>query len=510
MVKSRKNLPLSTKIELIEYASGPKVSCRDVAKKFGVSIGSVSNILKRKEEYTKMWGENANKRRVKEKRSSKFEEVNSCVWEWFTHARSLGIPLTGPLIQKKAKELATEMGAEGFKASNGWLAAFQKRHNVNLKAISGESHDVNPATVKEWFERLPGLLQGFDVKNVFNCDETGLFFKALPDKTLAAKGDACKGGRLSKERLTVLLCTSALGEKLKPLVIGKYARPRAFGRQKIENFPVTWKANKSAWMTSELFSNWLKDLNNVMRQRDRHIILLLDNAPCHCFFDELSHLKLLYLPPNTTSKTQPLDHGVINSFKQHYRRYFLRQLLLQIDRCGSLDSTVKTVNVLHAIEWITYAWNEVGSSCIQNCFNGCSVQIPSLPSSSSSNSLVGIELNQLGHQLNLSGDIAKHSCEDNDAQTARGPDDIRVEGSLDANPVSQTPVDEEENSEPEQDQHESPKLSFAEADAMLEELIKFAMEECQLFSIIAQKGFIDKLYSQRVVRQRRMTEFTND
>jgi hypothetical protein len=207
MAKSRRNLSLAEKIELIKYVSGPNVSYRDASKKFKVSVGSISNIFNRREHYEKMWGENINKRRVKEKRPSRFDDLNSSVWEWFIHVRALGLPLSGPLIQGKAKEVARDMGIEDFKASNGWLEAFQKRHNVSLKAISGESHDVNPATVEEWLERLPSLLAGFEPKDVFNCDETGLLFRALPDKTLAAKGDACKGGRLSKERLTVLLCT---------------------------------------------------------------------------------------------------------------------------------------------------------------------------------------------------------------------------------------------------------------------------------------------------------------
>jgi len=43
----------------------------------------------------------------------------------------------------------------------------------------------------------------------------------MPNKTLAEKGDTVRGGKMAKERLTVLLCCSASGEKLKLLVIGK-------------------------------------------------------------------------------------------------------------------------------------------------------------------------------------------------------------------------------------------------------------------------------------------------
>ena len=48
------------------------------------------------------------------------------------------------------------------------------------------------------------------------------FFKALPDKSFVLKKEEWKGGKRSKERFTVLLCSNWNGsEKLKPLVIGK-------------------------------------------------------------------------------------------------------------------------------------------------------------------------------------------------------------------------------------------------------------------------------------------------
>jgi hypothetical protein len=62
-------------------------------------------------------------------------------------------------------------------------------------------------------------LVNYKPEDVFNADKTGLFFRTLPDKTLGVKGEACKGGKLAKERVTVLLACSSTGEKLKPLVI---------------------------------------------------------------------------------------------------------------------------------------------------------------------------------------------------------------------------------------------------------------------------------------------------
>ena len=68
----------------------------------------------------------------------------------------------------------------------------------------------------------------------------------LVAKTLGVKGEACKGGKLAKERVTVLLTCSSTGEKLKPLVIGKVKNPRCFKNINIDNLPVYWESNKKA------------------------------------------------------------------------------------------------------------------------------------------------------------------------------------------------------------------------------------------------------------------------
>ena len=41
-------------------------------------------------------------------------------------------------------------------------------------------------------------------------------------------------------------------------------------------------------------------------------------APPH-FVEDLKAVELVFLPPNTTSKTRPMDQGVIMSLKAKYR-----------------------------------------------------------------------------------------------------------------------------------------------------------------------------------------------
>ena len=43
-------------------------------------------------------------------------------------------------------------------------------------------------TVEQWKKDLSSVIEGYKPKDIFNCNETGLFFKMMPNKTLAFKG----------------------------------------------------------------------------------------------------------------------------------------------------------------------------------------------------------------------------------------------------------------------------------------------------------------------------------
>ena len=118
----------------------------------------------------------------------------------------------GPQLIEKAKQIAVSLGKPEFKGSRGWLEKWKKGKNLR---ISGESGDVQGPTVDSWKERLPELLSGFASDDIWNIDETGLFWKALPDRGFGVKGSACKGGKKVKERFTANTTS-----KLQPLDLG--------------------------------------------------------------------------------------------------------------------------------------------------------------------------------------------------------------------------------------------------------------------------------------------------
>ena len=149
-------------------------------------------------------------------------------------------------------------------------------------------------------------------------DETELFFRQTENKRLFERGEKCSGGKKVKLRMTVSLCSSLLGEKVKPLVIWRYANPHCFKGIKKNQLSVEYYSNKNAWMTSGVFETWLKKLNRKMASEKRKM-LFLDNASSHPTID-YSNVKLQFFPPNTTSMLQPMNQWIIQTTKLKLRK----------------------------------------------------------------------------------------------------------------------------------------------------------------------------------------------
>lgn len=96
---------------------------------------------------------------------------------------------------------------------------------------------------------------GLSDDQIYNADESGLFWKLLPEKTYVSNSEKNAPGRKSeKQRITFLCCTNASGNhKINLLVLGKAKNPRAFKKCLC---PVEYKTSSKAWMTSNIFNEW--------------------------------------------------------------------------------------------------------------------------------------------------------------------------------------------------------------------------------------------------------------
>lgn len=104
-------LTLEEKIKLItDYGDGAGLSQRKLCEKYKISKGAVYNILQRKEQYKTDFQTNANKGIKRKLQDESGQKIDEEVFSWFVKQRSKNIPISGPLIQEKAREVSETIG----------------------------------------------------------------------------------------------------------------------------------------------------------------------------------------------------------------------------------------------------------------------------------------------------------------------------------------------------------------------------------------------------------------
>ena len=89
---------------------------------------------------------------------------------------------------------------------------------------------------------------------------------------------------------------------------------------------------------------------------------------------QFSQIKIIFLPENTTSRLQPLDGGIIQNFKDKYRKRLVKYVLARIQEDASATQIFKGVDVLVAIPWLKETWKEITNLTIKNCFEKYSIK----------------------------------------------------------------------------------------------------------------------------------------
>ena len=105
-----------------------------------------------------------------------------------------GIILTELLIKEKAQEFAQllEISEEELSFSNGWISRFKMRNHLRSFRFHGEANSAPLETLSEERNKLRSLLSMYNINDIYNADETGLFFRMAPNQTLASWEKTCK------------------------------------------------------------------------------------------------------------------------------------------------------------------------------------------------------------------------------------------------------------------------------------------------------------------------------
>ncbi|KAJ8955872.1 hypothetical protein NQ318_005420 [Aromia moschata] len=208
-----KRLSFAEKLQVIEYFKNGMKN-KDLSEKYKVHHSAISKIIHNKDKI------------LQHKETMAKYDANKNVLR-YSSKRALGEPVTGPVLQAKAKQFHASLNVDSnFSASNGWLARFKKRHRIRCLNIKGEKLSANEDDASACREGLKAFLEnhGYKLDNIYNGDETSLFRKHFPK----------------------LLCVET---KLKHQVekLPKIVLPYKFG-------------TKKSWMDRNVFIDWYKNV----------------------------------------------------------------------------------------------------------------------------------------------------------------------------------------------------------------------------------------------------------
>ncbi|KAG2962938.1 hypothetical protein PC120_g27601 [Phytophthora cactorum] len=342
----------------------------------------MSNILK----HEHMFKDNvlgvlgSQRKTIRPTRHAHFDQVLA---NWVMERQNKG-NITGDMIKSKGRELVKQMGLEGkLGFSNGWLASFKARHGLMkrtnnmqndksstssgsagkdgtayggiLDANSGMlpnglSVDPNymlpPVSMDLSLEQIQEMLRDYVPSDVYTVDETGLFFRASPNKLV--QGDEAQSMLADEARLTVLLAVNAdASDLMEPYIIGNVVPPKNIKMASISQLGYHYVCSSKARMTVFIFQQWLRDFNARMASAHRNVVLLMDNAPSHVLgCVALSNVRVVMFAPHLGMKVQPMRGGILTAFKGKYR---LKHLTLAIDHLEDGLSDVYHVTQIQAM-----------------------------------------------------------------------------------------------------------------------------------------------------------------
>ncbi|GFV64778.1 tigger transposable element-derived protein 1 [Trichonephila clavipes] len=249
------------------------------------------------------------------------ERTESVIAIWIEEQVHRMIPVSSYLIPEKVLQFyksmkqsepstSTSQAGKELSASKGYLTGFLKRNALHNIKITGERATADEGAAKIFPEELAKIIEDGDYSadQVFNAHETGLYWKKLPNRTYIAKDEkTASEHKTSKDRVTLLLCSNASGDRmLKPLLINKSLIPRA--------------------------------------------------------------LKV-FLPPNTTSLIQPLDQGIIATFKKYYIKTTYKFILNKLENESlTVKDVWKQFSILDCLIHVASASAQIRPRTLNACW----------------------------------------------------------------------------------------------------------------------------------------------
>lgn len=175
--RKRVTISLHAKYEIIKCFED-KVKTSEIKERFKLKDRKNAHLIIKNKEKIKQKYQNMKKKDVETSsyvRDSNFPLVENALVIWIQQMRSQKVNLSGPTIKSKAIEFANKLNVKNFKASDGYIVGLKKRYNLEYRIESGKSFSVDQDSITRWISKLSEIINNYEMQNIFNLDETGLF-----------------------------------------------------------------------------------------------------------------------------------------------------------------------------------------------------------------------------------------------------------------------------------------------------------------------------------------------
>ncbi|KAG2216300.1 hypothetical protein INT45_012478 [Circinella minor] len=249
---------------------------------------------------------------------------------WIQMAEQNSIQINWLLIKDQAIKFAKKLNIPeenqiGFE--KGWQHRFQQCFGFRMYHIYGEAGSADIEASQISLSALQEKIKQYPLNNIYNMDETALYYRCPPSTTISSR--PINGFKLNKRRLTIAFTINANSTNFRePLIIGNAEKPAAF-KKKSDNF----SGHK------------------------------VDYQP--------ESIEICFVPANATTIMQPLDQGIIRTFKAHYRNIqyeHARHVINERMQGKIINDNVFGVDQLKAMRWIKTAQSLIKQETIVCCW----------------------------------------------------------------------------------------------------------------------------------------------
>ncbi|KAE9521258.1 hypothetical protein AGLY_018350 [Aphis glycines] len=323
--RTYRNYSYETLKQAIDEVRQKKLSYREAYNKYGISTATISRKINKKN-VKKHGGQNV---------LTSLEE--KCIVDAILYASDWSYPFEKNDLKNLVKSYLDRAGENLKPFKNNlpgeiWYKNFIDRHNTALKTRLGENIKrsravVSRTVVNEYFDNLEISLSGIPPQNIINYDETN--FVDDPDRIKVLVRKTSKHAEnimdSSKSATSVMFSVDAAGSMLPLYVVYKSTQLwdswTTGGPDKCR-----YNRTKSGWSDQSIFEDWfITVVIPHFRQMEGKKVVIGDNLASHMSINIIqlckeNNIKFLFLPPNSTHLTQPLDVPCFRPIKIPWRK----------------------------------------------------------------------------------------------------------------------------------------------------------------------------------------------